>query len=155
MSPEQEPLKSGQKEFVTFTSGDQSFCLEIMQIKEIRRWAQVTALPHAPEDVMGVMNLRGSVIPIYDLAARFGFGKTEANERNVVIIATVGDQTIGLLVQSVSEILTVPLDAIQETPDVKSEATRQSIIGVISREDDMTRVIDLKAVIAPVERLAS
>lgn len=155
MSPEKEQLKAGQKEFVTFASGNQSFCLEIMQIKEIRRWAQVTALPHAPEDVMGVMNLRGSVIPIYDLAARFGFGKTEANERNVVIIATVRDQTLGLLVQSVSEILTVSEDAIQETPDVKSEATQRSIVGVISLDEEMTRIIDLDAVVMPLDRAAS
>jgi len=155
MSLDTEPLKSGQKEFVTFASGNQSFCLEIMQIKEIRRWAQVTALPHAPEDVMGVMNLRGSVIPIYDLAARFGFGKTETNERNVVIIATVRDQTLGLLVQSVSEILTVSIDAIQETPDVKSVATQKTIVGVISLEEEMTRIIDLDAVVSPSECMAS
>ena len=59
-------------EFVTFSAGDQSFSIEITQVREIRRWSPVTALPHAPNEVLGVMNLRGSVIPIYDLAARFG-----------------------------------------------------------------------------------
>ena len=63
-------------EFVTFSAGDQSFSIEITQVREIRRWSPVTALPHAPNEVLGVMNLRGSVIPIYDLAARFGLGQT-------------------------------------------------------------------------------
>jgi len=135
------------QEYVTFTSDNQSFCLEIMQIKEIRRWSQVTALPHAPQDVLGVMNLRGAVIPIYDLSARFGFPPTPQNERNVVIIATVETQTIGLLVQSVSEILSVDCSEIQETPDVKSTATSQTISGVISLGEEMTRIVDLNAVI--------
>jgi len=135
------------QEYVTFTSDNQSFCLEIMQIKEIRRWSQVTALPHAPQDVLGVMNLRGAVIPIYDLSARFGFEPTPDNERNVVIIANVASQTLGLLVQSVSEILSVDVADIQDTPDVKSIATSQTISGVISLGDEMTRIVDLAAVI--------
>ena len=155
MSHDQDTLQEGRSEFVTFTSGSQSYCLEIMSIKEIRRWAPVTVLPHAPPDVLGVMNLRGAVIPIYDLSAKFGFGHTAANERNVVIIATVASQTIGLLVESVSEILSVSTDQIQETPNVQSDATQLSISGVISIEDGMTRIIDLAAVIHPEERLAS
>lgn len=134
-------------EFVTFTSGGQSFCLEIKQIREIRRWTPVTALPHAPNDVLGVMNLRGAVIPIYDLAARFGLDRTEINERNVIIIVSVSGQTFGLVVSSVSEILSVSADKIQDTPHIKSEDTRQSILGVISIAEEMTRVVDLQSVL--------
>lgn len=135
-------------EFVTFSAGEQIFCLEITQIREIRRWTPVTALPHTPEDVLGVMNLRGSVIPIFDLSARFGLGTTPQNERNVVIVAAAGDTTVGMLVESVSEILSVPVDTIQETPDIKSDAARACITGVISSDDTMIRVVNLEAVIA-------
>jgi purine-binding chemotaxis protein CheW len=93
------------------------------------------------------MNLRGAVIPIFDLAARFGLGATPANERNVVIVAAVDGTTIGLLVESVSEILSVDKSEIQETPDIKSEATRQSILGMISVDDTMVRVVNLDAVL--------
>lgn len=134
-------------EFITFSTGGQSFCLEITQIREIRRWTSVTALPHTPDDVLGVMNLRGAVIPIFDLASRFGLGATAGNERNVVIVAAVGGTTIGLLVESVSEILSVEKSSIQETPDIKSEATRNSILGMISVGDAMVRVVNLDAVL--------
>lgn len=134
-------------EFVTFSAGDQSFSIEITQVREIRRWSPVTALPHAPNEVLGVMNLRGSVIPIYDLAARFGLGQTPENPRNVIVVAMHGGQTVGLLVEAVSEILSVSRDQIQETPDIRSEMARQSITGVIPIETGMTRVIDLGAVL--------
>lgn len=134
-------------EFITFSAGGQNFCLEITQIREIRRWTPVTALPHTPDDVLGVMNLRGAVIPIFDLSARFGLGATASNERNVVIVAAVEGTTIGLLVESVSEILSVEISAIQETPNIKSEATRNSILGMISVGETMVRVVNLEAVL--------
>jgi purine-binding chemotaxis protein CheW len=134
-------------EFVTFFTGGQSFSIDIRQVREIRRWSAVTPLPHAPAEVLGVMNLRGSVIPIFDLAVRFGLDRTPDNARNVVVIAAHESQTVGLLVESVSEILSVARDRIQETPDLRSDNSRQSIIGVIPVDDGMTRIIDLGAVI--------
>ena len=133
-------------EFVTFTTAGQSYCLEIKQIREIRRWVPVTALPHSAADVMGVMNLRGTVIPIIDLAIRFGLGRTQLSERTVVIIVSFAGQTLGLMVEAVSEILTVQDDQIREPPAIKSHATRQSIQGLIPIEGGMTRIIDLHCV---------
>lgn len=147
MSDSAETLAGSRFEFVTFAAGGQTYCLEITQIREIRRWAPVTALPHTPDDVLGVMNLRGAVIPIFDLAARFGLGATVDNERNVVIVAAVGSMTIGLLVESVSEILAADKSEIQVTPDIKSEAARSSILGMISVGDDLVRVVNLDAVL--------
>lgn len=147
--PMLEDISKSEVEFVTFSAGEQSFSIEITQVREIRRWSPVTALPHAPHEVLGVMNLRGSVIPIYDLAARFGLGQTPENPRNVIVVAMHGGQTVGLLVEAVSEILSVPREQIQETPDIRSEMARQSITGVIPIENGMTRVIDLGAVLHP------
>lgn len=124
-------------EFVTFTAGGQSFSLDITHVREIRRWTQVTPLPHAPKEGH----------PIYDLSARFGLGPTAESPRNVVVVAMIDNQTVGLLVEAVSEILSVRRDAIQDTPDIRSESTKQSITGVIPIEEGMTRVIDLGAVI--------
>lgn len=146
-----DPSKS-EVEFVTFSAGNQSFSLEITQVREIRRWSPVTAIPHAPIEVLGVMNLRGSVIPIYDLAARFGLGATAENPRNVIVVAMHGNQTVGLLVEAVSEILSVSRDMIQDTPDIRSDVARQSITGVIPINEGMTRVIDLGAVLYPTTR---
>ena len=147
MSQTAEPIDNSIFEFVTFSAGGQSYCLEIMQIREIRRWTAVTALPHTPDDVLGVMNLRGAVIPIFDLAARFGLGQTPTNERNVVIVAATEGNTVGLLVESVSEILSIATSEIQPTPDIKSEATRHSIQGVIASDGAMIRVVNLASVL--------
>ncbi len=133
-------------EFVALTAGEQKFCVDINQVRELRRWSPVTALPHAGADVLGVINLRGSVIPIVDLAARFGLHATQRDERSVIVIVTVDAITTGLLVQSVSEILTVEADNIQDTPDVQSQTTRQAVTGVFAVEDDLIRIIDLTVV---------
>ena len=135
-------------EFVTFSVSEQIFCLEIQQINEIRRWAHVTILPHSPEDVLGVMNLRGAVIPIYDLATSLKLGKTEQGERSVVIVTSVEGNLIGLLVDSVSEIISVTEDEIQDTPDIASSATRECIEGILSVDDTMARIISLKSIIS-------
>ena len=144
-SPEQ--TTASEVEFVTFFTGGMSFSMDIRQVREIRRWSPVTPLPHAPADVLGVMNLRGSVIPIFDLAVRFGLDRTPDNPRNVVVIAAHQNQTVGLLVESVSEILSVAPDRIQATPDLRNDNSRKSIIGIIPVDGGMTRVIDLGAVI--------
>jgi purine-binding chemotaxis protein CheW len=141
-------------EFVTFFTGGQSFSIDITQVREIRRWTSATPLPHAPTEVLGVMNLRGSVIPIYDLAVRFGLEPTKDNGRNVVVIASHQNQTVGLLVESVSEILSVARDRIQEMPNLRAETARQNITGVILVGDDMTRVVDLGAIMQVNRKLA-
>lgn len=134
-------------ELVAFSVAGLKHCLEIKKILEIRRWSPVTALPHAPEEVLGVMNLRGAVIPIYDLAARFGLGRTSPSERNVVIVCAVQGKSVGLLVESVSEIVSTNPDAIQTTPDVQSEETKDCIQGVISVDEGMARVINLDFIV--------
>lgn len=145
LSPEK--IADTEVEFVTFFTGGQSFSIDICQVREIRRWTSATPIPNAPPEVLGVMNLRGSVIPIYDLAKSFGLEPTRDNGRNVVVIAAHEAQMVGLLVESVSEILSIARDRIQETPNVRNDAARQNITGIILVGDNMTRVIDLGAVI--------
>lgn len=140
-------------EFVSFTVAGQAFCLKITQIREIRRWSPVTILPHAPADVLGVMNLRGAVIPIYDLSARFGLETTEASERNVVIVVSAAGKPVGLLAESVSEIISINPEEIQETPPVDSRNTMEYIQGIISHDDNMVRIINLDAVISVPEQV--
>lgn len=149
-----EAREGGIIEFVAFLAGGQSFCIEIIQIREIRRWTPVTMLPHSPDFVLGVINLRGAVIPIYDLAAKLGLGRIDPSERHVIIIAAVESQTVGLLVDSVSEILSISADVVQDTPDVQQDQAIQCIQGVIPVEGGMTRVIDLAQVVpSPVEAM--
>lgn len=134
-------------EFVSFVAGGQSFCIEITQVREIRRWTSVTALPHAPAAVLGVMNLRGAVIPIVDLSQQLGLGQSDASTRHVVIVVAVGAQTLGLLVDSVSEILAVSGDSICEAPPMSRSDEDDCILGLISVGEDMSRVLALEAAI--------
>ena len=127
--------------------------MKITQIREIRRWSPVTILPHAPSDVLGVMNLRGAVIPIYDLSARFGLETTEASERNVVIVVSSAGKPVGLLAESVSEIISINPEEIQETPPVDSRNTMEYIQGIISHDETMVRIINLDAVISVPEQV--
>lgn len=133
-------------EFVTLVAGAQSFGIEIRQIREIRRWSPITALPHAPVEVLGVINLRGAVVPILDLAARLGLGATAPSARNVFIIARIDQRTVGLMVDSVSEIVSIRRDQVREVPGVGSFGGAECLQGLIETGDDMIRVIDLHAV---------
>lgn len=141
----------GMKELISFRIGSQEFCVDIMAIREIRGWTAATALPQSPSFVKGVINLRGAVLPIVDLASRLGFESTEASDRNVIIVAQIGEQVVGLLVDAVSDILTVTDDVIQPTPDVASETAKSFIRGLIAMDGRMISLIGLDRVLPDME----
>src|SRR6201991_5387990 len=89
------------RELISFRIGAQEFCVDIMAVREIRGWTAATALPQSPSFVRGVINLRGAVLPIVDLAARLGFEGGETTDRSVIIVAQIGAQVVGLLVDAV------------------------------------------------------
>jgi purine-binding chemotaxis protein CheW len=142
---------SGMRELISFRIGAQEFCVDIMAIREIRGWTPATALPQSPSFVKGVINLRGAVLPIVDLAARLGFEATQASDRNVIIVAQIGEQVVGLLVDAVSDILTVTDDVIQPTPDVASETAKTFVRGLIAMDGRMISLIGLERVLPDAE----
>ena len=141
----------GMRELISFRIGAQEFCVDIMAIREIRGWTAATALPQSPSFVKGVINLRGAVLPIVDLASRLGFESTEASDRNVIIVAQIGEQVVGLLVDAVSDILTITDDMIQPTPDVASETAKTFVRGLIPMEGRMISLIGLERVLPELE----
>lgn len=151
----QSPPKSGNRELIAFRTAGQDFCVDIMSVREIRGWTPTTILPHAPDYVLGVINLRGNVVPIVDLASRLGLGAIDPSVRHVIIIAILGDQTVGLLVEAVSDILTVPAEAIQPTPDIATLEVKGFIEGVIAADDRMIRMIELDNVLPAAVREAA
>jgi purine-binding chemotaxis protein CheW len=144
-----------ERELVTFRVGEQDFCLDISFVREIRGWTPATVLPHAPDFVLGVINLRGAIVPIVDLANRLGLGATQPDDRHVIVIAVVGQQTVGFLVDSVADIIGVAPTAIQPTPEVASQSTVRFIQGVIALEDRMLRLIDISTILPPVAEEAA
>ncbi len=147
MQQHDDPKADKQMEFVTLVAGGQSFCIEITQIREIRRWSPVTHLPHSPSYVLGVINLRGAVIPILDLAAKLGFSAITPTERHVIIITAIEERIVGLLVESVSEILGVRTDMVRETPRTQEDASTLAVEAIIPVGDDMIKIISLDALL--------
>lgn len=136
-------LTNASLEIIAFRLNDQSFCVRTRSIREIRGWVPVTAMPHAPYEVLGVINLRGMVIPIIDLAAKLGMQGTEASERSAIIVTDVNNMTMGLLVEGVSDILTVPADSLQPVPQNAGQAT-QFIDGILAHQDQMICFLNLE-----------
>lgn len=141
-------LAEGVRELIAFRIGEQEFCVDIMSVREIRGWTPATSLPHSPGFVLGVINLRGAVLPIVDLSSRLGMAKSDPSARHVIIVTQVGDKFVGLLVDAVSDILTVTDEEIQPTPEVSSELDRSFATGVLAIEGRMICLIELESLFA-------
>ncbi len=139
-------LVQGSRELIAFRIGDQEFCVNIMSVREIRGWTPATPMPHAPYYVLGVINLRGAVLPIVDLSMRLGMKPAEPTVRHVIIVAQVNSKVVGLLVDAVSDILTITDENIQPTPDVASEFERNFARGILAIEKRLICYIELDAV---------
>ncbi len=132
-------------ELIAFRIAEQDFCFNIMSVREIRGWTPATVIPHAPPFVRGVINLRGAVVPIVDLASRLGLTVPEPTARNVIIITQIDGPIVGLLVDAVSDILSVADKEVQPTPDVAANGS-EFLSGIITREDKMIRLLNLASI---------
>lgn len=153
-----EVSKSGNaetRELIAFRIGTQEFCIDIMSIREIRGWTPATPLPKSPSFVRGVINLRGTVLPIVDLAVRLGFAPAEPTARHAIMVSQIGQQVVGLLVEGVSDIFTVSDSDIQPTPDVASDMAKRFVRGVIATDGRMISLIALNAVLPSLEMEAA
>ena len=135
------------QEVVALRVAEQDYCFDLKSVREIRGWTETTMLPHAQPYVKGVINLRGSVVPVVDLSERLGLGPTEPGPRHVIIIAVVGSQTVGLLADLVSDILTVGENELHPIPDIIDEAVRTYISGVLIVDGRMIRKMNLARVL--------
>lgn len=136
-------LTHGARELIAFRIGDQEFCVNIMNVREIRGWTPATALPHSPRHMLGVINLRGVVLPIVDLSLRLGMKAAEPSARHVIIVTQVKSKVVGLLVDAVSDILTISDEAIQPTPEITSDFERSFSRGIIAIDNRMICLVEL------------
>jgi len=136
------------QEFVSFQVTDQNYCIDIMTVREIRSWAPATILPHAPDYLLGVINLRGSVVPIIHLAIRLGLPARPLGGRQVFIITATENQTVGILVDSVSDIFSIPDTQIKAAPALPSKTTPPFVRSLIATENQMLRLLDLNVVLS-------
>jgi len=134
---------TGRIEFISFAIGDEQYGVDIMAVREIRGWTEITPLPELPEFVRGVLNLRGVIVPIVDLRGCFGLGKTAATPLHVVIVVRVAAKTIGLLADRVLDIVALDASRIQPVPRITQAQRANFLSGLATTESAMIALIDL------------
>lgn len=130
-------------ELITFELAGQLFGLDIMAVREIRAWTPATPLPQVPAHIVGVVNLRGTVLPVIDLAARLGWAKTETTPRHAIIVVHLEGKVMGLIVDSVSDIITLAGDQLQQAPGAANDHLVPFLQGLAALDERMVMVLDL------------
>ena len=136
-------VMGGSQEVLTFTIGDQNYGLDLLSVREIRAWTDVTPLPNTPPFVRCVINLRGAVVPIFDLRVRLGGGVTQPTSANVVIVVEIGSESVGLLVDTVSDILALDASALQPVPATAADEEHTFLSALATHEERMVALIDV------------
>ncbi|RVT92495.1 chemotaxis protein CheW [Sphingomonas crocodyli] len=131
------------RQLITFQIGQQYLGVDIMAIREIRAWTPTTMLPHVPAHVRGVVNLRGTVLPVIDLSARLGWGLTDPTARHVIIVVRIGEQLHGMIVDAVNDIVAIDEATLQPPPALGTGETTSYLEGLVTVEDRMVMVLAL------------
>ena len=130
-------------QFITFVIGDDHYGIDIMAVREIKGWSDITHLPKQPEYVRGVLNLRGAIVPIVDLRCRFGQGLTETTPLHIVIIVQIGGRQVGLIGDRVLDIVSVDAAQIQQVPRTTQGEATDFLSGLVTHDNTMIALIDL------------
>jgi purine-binding chemotaxis protein CheW len=130
-------------QLISFAIGDDQYGVDIMAVREIKGWTEITHLPKQPDYVRGVLNLRGIIVPIIDLRCRFGQGLTEATALHIVIIVQIGTKPIGLLADRVLDIVSLDQSQIQPVPRIAQASRVEFLSGLVTIEGAMIALIDL------------
>lgn len=139
-------------QLVSFRLGGEEFGVDIMQVQEIIRMQNITAVPNAPDFVEGVINLRGRVIPIIDLRKRFGLDCKEHDKATRIVVVKVDEITVGLVVDEVSEVLRIPADTVEPPPPIVAGVESDYIKGVGKLDDRLLILLDLSKTLSKEEK---
>lgn len=143
---------SSELQLVTFNLGKEEFAVPILQIQEINRLVDITKVPKSPDFVEGVINLRGKVIPIIDLRKRFGLPQAELGKYSRVVVINMGGRMIGLIVDSVSEVLRLSESAIEPAPPIVAGIDSEYIKGLGKIEGRLLILLDLNKILSKEEK---
>ena len=147
-------VESDELQLVSFNIGTEEFGVDILKVQEINRMVEITKVPQAPTYVEGVINLRGKVIPIVDLRMRFNLELKEHDKNTRIVVVDIGGNIMGMIVDSVSEVLRLPASTIEPPPEIVTGVNSEYIKGVAKLEDrlliflDLSRVIDVSEIAA-------
>jgi purine-binding chemotaxis protein CheW len=141
-------VRAAPSQFISFAIGDDQYGVDIMAVREIKGWSEITHLPKQPDYVRGVLNLRGVIVPIVDLRCRFGQGLTEATPLHIVIIVQIGSRLVGLLADRVLDIVSLDASQIQPVPRIARGGRVDFLSGLVTVEGAMIALIDLANLLA-------
>lgn len=136
---------------VTFTLEDETYGMNVMQVQEVLREVEVAPVPGAPNYVLGIINLRGNVVSVIDARTRFGLQPKESDEMSRIIVIEAQQQILGILVDSVAEVVDIERDEIDTAPNVGNAETSKYIDGVVSRGDKLLILVDLNKLLTQSE----
>ena len=145
-------LESSQ--FLTFLLDQQEYGLELLKVQEIRGYVPVTPIPNVPAHFKGVMNLRGTVLPVVDLRIRFHLPPVEYNKFTVIVIVMAGDKMVGLLVDAVSDVLQVPREAMRAVPDFGTAVDTRFIDGMFQTQEHLAVLLNLDKLLCDADVLS-
>ena len=137
--------------WVTFFLDQEKYGINVMQVQEVLRVTEIAPVPGAPEYVLGIINLRGNVVTVIDTRQRFGLLPIEQDDSSRIVIVESNDQVIGILVDSVAEVIDLRLSEIESAPNVGTEDASKFIQGVASQEDELLIIVDLNKLLADEE----
>ena len=131
-------------EFLTFTLGSEEYGMDILKVQEIRGYDAVTTIANTPDFIKGVINLRGTIIPIVDLRIKFHLGTVEYNQLTVVVILNLGVRMVGVVVDSVSDVLALTSDQIRQAPNLTAGLDTRYITGLGTVGERMLILVDIE-----------
>lgn len=135
------------REYLTFRLGDEEYGIDILKVQEIRGYENPTRIANAPHFLKGVVNLRGTIVPIVDLRLRFGCSEAEYNSFTVSVVLHIGHRTIGAVVDSVSDVLEISAEAIRPAPEMASAIDATYIQGLAQIGDRMVVLLDIESLL--------
>ena len=142
---------TGSQQVLTFVLGNETYGVDILRVQEIRGFSAVTKIPHAPRHVLGVLNLRGSIVPIVDLRMRFSLERAEYNAVTVIIVLSVqahnGRRDFGVVVDGVSDVVDVNKAEVRPAPELGSATATEYILGLVPVSERMVVLLDIDCLI--------
>ncbi|MFQ5471024.1 MAG: chemotaxis protein CheW [Gammaproteobacteria bacterium] len=138
-------------QWVTFCLDDESYGINVMQVQEVLRVTEITPVPGAPDYVLGIINLRGNVVTVLDTRKRFGLSQHEIDDSTRVVIIESSEQVVGILVDSVAEVVYLKQSEIESAPNVGNEESSKYIQGVNSRDGRLLILVDVNKLLAEEE----
>jgi len=146
---QEKAVQANEEQFLTFRLDGQEYGISILKVQEIKGWDKMTPIPNSPPYVKGVLNLRGVIVPVFDLRLRFGLPETVRDAFTVIIVVNIGGRMAGIVVDAVSDVINVSLEQQCAAPEYEGQQNREFIKGLAQVEDKLLILLDIDRMVNP------